>query len=418
MKYDKYTNDTYNLYTIETDKFKSIHMEVIFRTPASKENITYLSMLMAVLLENSKGYPSKKTFTRHLYDLYNPNIYYVNSRVGNTILSNIVLDFVDPKYTGKEMLEESIKLPFDMIFNPNINESEFDEATFARIKKRIKSDIEALKEDPKQSSILEAFKAFDDSDIRSLNVTGDLETLESITPKKLYDFYLKFLEHSERDVYIVGSCDMKMVDKIVRKHAVFTSISNRDESIFLDEIHARGTKSISKDSELSQTNLVGIYALSDLTDDEANYVVPLFNMLWGSGSLESKLYKSLRGENSLCYNVSTFYQKYDNVIVLHTAIDEDSTRLALKLINNTLIEMTKGDFTDSDLENVKSMLITSLNLILDSPNRLVDNYLFKNLIGLPDLEDRIDAIRNVTVDDVVRIGKKMKLILSFRLKGE
>ena len=47
MKYDCFTNDTYNLYTIETNKFKSGHLEIVFRSEATFENITYISFLIS-----------------------------------------------------------------------------------------------------------------------------------------------------------------------------------------------------------------------------------------------------------------------------------------------------------------------------------------------------------------------------------
>lgn len=418
MKYEIYENETYNLYAITTSKFKSVHMEVIFLSEATKENMTYLSLLSSILTENSKEYPTKKMFERKKMDLYNANVYAVNSRVGGVILTNFVLDFVDPAYTSKDMLEESIKLLFDMILNPNAIEEEFDNNTFERIKKRIKIDIDALKEDPKQSSILEAFSLFGKDDIRGMNVTGDLETLETITPRKLYKYYKKFLEESQRDVYIIGNIDVKAVDKIVRKYAQFKSITSQLDDFFLPPIRSKNVKNEVRAGNITQSQLVQIYSIDGEMDEEINYTIPLFNMLWGSGSLESKLYKALRAENSLCYNVSTFYQKYDRSLVVHTAIDEESHKLALKLINNALTEMTKGQFEDEDLDNAKTILVNSLYMTQDSPNRIVDNYVFKNLVGLPDLEDRVDAIRSITREDMIKAAKKLKKVIVFRLKGD
>ncbi len=417
MKYDTVENDTYNLYTITTDKFKSIHLEVVFRMNASKENITYMSMLSSILMENTKKYPSRKDMIRHLYDLYNANVYATSSRVGGELITNFVLEIVDPKYTEASMLEESIKFLFEAIMEPNVQEGEFDNATFERVKKRIKNDIESLKEDPKQSSILEALGVIDKDGVRGLNASGDLEVLDSITPKKLYNFYLEFLENSPRDVYVIGHIDVKTVDKIVKKYANFKSITSEIGGINLPIIKTKSTKSVSRDSSLTQANLVGIYTLPDVGDDEENYSIPLFNMLFGSGSLESKLYKVLREENSLCYNVTTLYQKYDKILILHTAIDEGNTKLAMKLINNTLNEMIKGNFREEDLENVKNLMITSLYLTQDSPNRLIDMYLFKNIAGLPDLEDRIDKIKEVKKEDIISVAKKLKLALVYRIKG-
>lgn len=417
MKYDCYENDTFNLYTIETNKFKSVHVEVVFRTPATKENMTYLAILVDQLLENSKKYPTRKLFARKLADLYNANIYASNTRVGGMIISNFILDFLDPKYTSKEMLDESIELLFDVILNPNVDVGEFEEKTFERLKDNLKKEIESLKEDPKQSSILEALRRVSKDDIRSLNSCGDMDVLQGITPKKLYSFYQNFLENSMKDVYIIGNLDMKQVDKAVRRYAKFKSISHKKDKIYLEDLKVKSLKDAARESELSQTNLVQVYSLVDLTQKELDYVMPLFNMIVGSGSLESKIYKALRGENSLCYNVTTFYQKYDKTLLLHTAIDDSSTKLALKLIKGCFNDMTKGNISDEELESVKNMMISSLYLILDSPNRLVDMYLFKNIARLPDIEARIDAIREVKKSDLVNLAKKIKLTLTYRVRG-
>lgn len=418
MKYDCYENETYNLYTIETNKFKSSHMEVVFRTPVTKENITYLSLLTEILMENCADYPSRKMLARKMCDLYNVNIYGTNSRVGGLMLTNFVLDFIDPKYTSESTLEESIKLLFDMILKPNFKDGEAHELTFERVKNRLMLSIDAVREDPKQSSILNAFRELNSDDIRSFNVSGDREILESITPRKLYKFYELFLENSPRDIYIIGSLDMKQVNRIVRRYANFKSITSNDDQIFLEEV--KPGKAISKvdNSSLSQTNFVQVYSLYGLSEYEKNYVMPLYNMIFGSGSLESKLYKKMRGENSLCYNVNTFYQKYDQNLIIHTAIDDSSTKMTLKLIKSVFTEMQKGNISDAELENVKNLLITSLHLILDSPNRLIDMYLFKNIANLPDLDERIDEIKRVTISDLVGLSKKIKLAITYRLKGE
>lgn len=418
MKYDKFENDTYNLYTIETDKFRSAHMEVIMRMPATKENITYLSLLSSVLMENTKKYPTRKSLARELADLYNASIYAVNSRVGGMVLTNFVLEFLDPKYTSKETLEKSIELLFDMILDPYEEDGVFDEVTFERIKKRVALDIDAIKEDPKQNSILSAFKELDEGDVRSFNASGDSLILDSITPRKLYKFYEEFLENCPRDIYVIGNLEMKEIDKITRRYAKFKSIPTLKDEIFLEDLKVKSSKSIVKDTDLTQSNLVEIYSLEALSEYERDYVMPLFNMIYGSGSLESKLYKALRGENGLCYNVTTFYQKYDKVLIVHTAIDEENTKLTLKLIKEATQAMSKGKVSENELENVKNLLITSLYLILDSPSRLIDMYLFKNIADLKDIETRIDEFKKVTLKDIVSVAKKIHLAMIFRMRGE
>ena len=189
MKYENFENDCYNLYTIKTDKFKNCHMEIVFRNKCSKENLTLSALLFDVLMENNKECDTRKKLARKLQELYNLNIYAVNTRIGNSIFSNVISDFLDPKYMDKESLEEIIKLTFSMIFEPNILNDAFDDETFERVKKRLLIEIESLKEDPKQMSILSAFKAIDENSPRAFNASGDAEILKNITSKKLYKYY-------------------------------------------------------------------------------------------------------------------------------------------------------------------------------------------------------------------------------------
>lgn len=415
MKYETFNEDCYNLYTINTNKFKSSHMEVVFRNNCTKEGVTYLALLFDCLIENNKEYTSHKLLSRRLEELYNTNIYSVNSRVGNTMLSNIVIDFLDNKYTEENTLEDIIKLVFTIIFNPNIDIDGFEETTFNRVKSRLKKEIESVKDDPKQSSILDALKKLDETSPRSFNSSGDTSILEEITPKKLYKFYKKIIDESLIDIYLIGNINMKEASKLIKKNSKFTSIKTETTSLYLDDIKQNKVINAAVTNENTQTNVVELYKFTGLNAFEMNYVMPVFNLLWGSGSLESKLYKSVRGENALCYNINTYYQKYDKVLIVHTGIDSKNYELTLKLIKRALNEMIKGEISEEELNNVKNMLVNSLNLIYDSPSKLIDNYLFTNIASLPEIETRIDNFKKVQIQDLINISKKIKLVLNYRV---
>ena len=40
MIYKEYKHNTYNLYTVKTDKFKTCHMEIVFRNNINKNDVT------------------------------------------------------------------------------------------------------------------------------------------------------------------------------------------------------------------------------------------------------------------------------------------------------------------------------------------------------------------------------------------
>ena len=417
VKYEIYKNDCYNLYTIKTEKFKNCHMEIVFKNKCSRENITNSLLLFDMLLENSKDHPSKREMIKSMQSLYNLNLYSVTSRVGGMLLSNIVADFLDPKYMKKDSLEKIIEFTFSTIFNPNVDNESFDEETYEIVYKRIKNEIESIKEDPKQECILNALKKLDKNSPYAMSMSGDEEILKNLSPKKLYDFYKELMESSPIDIYIIGNLDMKEIDKLIRKNIHLNSIKTQKIKLYLEDINAKKTKEFSDKKDLTDINLVQIYALKNLDDYETDYVMPVWNAIWGSLSLESKLYKTIRGKYGLCYNLTSYYQKYDRMLLLHTSIDEANYNKTKRLIRACYEDMKRGNITEDELNNVKNIIINTLYLIYDSPSKLIDNYLFKNIANLPDIEKRIDEFKKITLDDLIKTSEKIKLVVNYKLGG-
>ena len=70
MIYKTYNNKSYNIYTIKTNKFKTCHMEIIFRNNIERETITKRGMLTEMLVENSKKYKTRREMIIELEELY------------------------------------------------------------------------------------------------------------------------------------------------------------------------------------------------------------------------------------------------------------------------------------------------------------------------------------------------------------
>ena len=115
MKNQIYKNDTYNLYTIKTGKFKTGLLEVVFYTPYTEVRDSYISILINMLTSENKLYKTPKEFNKKLKNLYNAIIYGEKNRVGKTIITSIGIEFIDMKYTDIK-IEDIIKFLMDCIF--------------------------------------------------------------------------------------------------------------------------------------------------------------------------------------------------------------------------------------------------------------------------------------------------------------
>ena len=71
--------------------------------------------------------------------------------------------------------------------------------------------------------------------------------------------------------------------------------------------------------------------------------------------------------------------------------------------------MEQGNITEEEIENAKKLITTTLNMAEDVPGRIIDNYIFKNLYGLDDLEVRIKKYNSITKKEIVDFAKKIKI---------
>jgi predicted Zn-dependent peptidase len=414
MEYKKQTLGGYNLHLIKTDKFKNCHVEVIFRNNVNPLEITKRQFLTNILCESNAEYSTRRKLLLKFEDLYNAGIYGFSSRVGGSMITSICTDFLNPEYTDKEAPRKTIELLFDLIFNPLVNVREFDNKTFELIKSNVADVLNSSKENPQKLAILNALKALGDTP-SACSSFGTMEDLENITPENLYEYYEKMLKSDYVDIFVVGAIDMDEMAEIIDKYAKFKVIKNHPVKMMFKNPQIK-EKHITKDFKGVQSNVVMVLNLNNLTAYEERYVANLYNTILGGSSLQSKLFKRLRSENSLCYRVQSFYQKYDSLILITTGVDVNSSDQAIKLIKDEIKNMTKN-ITDGELDEAKELVITSLNGVRDDINKVVDNYYYMSLGELDDLDTRINTFKNVSKEDIYALGKKISISVIYTLRG-
>lgn len=418
MEYKVYDCDSYKIHTIKTDKFKNCSMEIMFRNNLIKEEITENNMLVDMLMHSSKKYPKRRDIAIELENLYSSSVRGFSTRLGNSIMLSFVLDFLNPRYCDEGYLEEVISLPFELLLNPNVDNLEFDRRSFNIIKNRIKSDIESLKENASRYAFRRSLTLMDKDSPSSYYMTGYLSDLDNITPSSLVDTYHRMLNDYICDIYIIGNLDMDKVVQLIKDKFKIKTIKDYKVNLYVDNKIRKKNLDICETGNYEQDSLVMIYNLDNLNKKERDYVIQLYNIILGSGGLTSKLYKYLREENSLCYIVSSMYQKYDGLLLIYSGIDKKDKNKCLKLINKALQEMINGDFTDEELDNAKKAVISSIKMSEDTNGGIINNYLFNELDNLPLYDERVKEFKKISKKDVIEVAKKVKLNTIYLLSGE
>lgn len=419
MVYKTYKCNSYNIHTIKTDRFKTVHMEIIFRKNIVKEELVNYAFLVDMLMESSKNYPKRKDVITKLEELYKLVVYGTTVKTGNVLNSNFMADFIDPKFIDEEdYLENVIKFIFEMLMNPNATNEEFDLKEFNFVKERLKREIKSIDENPFKSSMRKAIEAMDKSSVTAFPLMGSVEELDDITPSSLYKYYKKLFKDNTCDIFIIGNVDSDNIVSLIQKYFKHRYIYTNKLVLRVDNKEKKKVTTKEDVSENLQANLVMIYNIGELPEVERHVTMQVFNYIFGSGGLTSKLYKKIREENSLCYNISTLYLKYDELIAIHISLDTANVKRAVSMVKKCLKEMQTGDFLDSDLEDAKKSISLALNLTSDNNSSLLNNYVFHEFDNLPLIDERKKSLAKLTKEDVVNVSKKLKLNTIYVLKGK
>lgn len=416
MEYRKIDKLSYNLHLIKTDKFKTIFFKFVFRDDISKVDITKRNFLTEMLGSSSKNYPTNRLLSIRCEELYNLNYSFSNTRIGNSILTEMTFSIISPKYLGVDITSDSISFMNELIFNPNVCDNKFDKKNFDITYDYLKERIEEAENNPNYCVEKHLKEIMCKDNVASLQMVGYLDDLDKVTEENLYDYYKSFISKNIVDIFVVGDIDFYEMEKLIDKNISFKIIKKPKKEI-LNNFKSTRKRYQTKveESSFNQSKLLIGCSIKDLTTFEKNYVLGLYNMILGN-SPESLLFKNVREKKSLAYNVTSTYVKNDNILLIKTGISKDSFELAVKEIKNNLKKITQGKFTDEHLENCKNLIKSLLNEFEDYQGSISEYYFGIEYLGLDEKDVKLKNIDKVTKEDIINVAKKVNIDTIYFLK--
>ena len=417
MKYTKKDLASYNLHLINTDKFKTITIKVVFSRPIKKDEITMRNVLSDVLLQSSKNYESRRELTIKAEELYAADVFNNTQRIGNYILTSFNLQVLKDKYTEDGNFEEAVKFLSEIIFNPDIKNNAFKEDKLDLVLSNVKVALESLKEDATNYSLLRLMEAYDKDSPVSYRMVGYLEDIDKIKTDTLYEYYQKMIEYDYVDIYVVGDIENNTIQEIMKKYFKFRKVKKIKPSYNIEPKKTRKRRLLAKETiENNQSKLAIACTISKASKYEINYPLVLANIIYGGGP-DSKLFKDVREKNSLCYSIYSYPVKLDNLLIISAGIDKENYNKSLELTTELLKDMKKGKFTDKDINIAKEYYNTACEEVEESEYKIINEYLSQEILGVEPLEERVKIMNNVTKKDIVKVIKKIDMDTVFLLEG-
>lgn len=418
MEFKIFKNKNYNLHVINVKNFRSSHMEIIFRNKFDPEKAAAYSILADMLTDASKDYPSSKYVMRHMEDSYILDFYGSQSRTGKVMQTFIVCDYIDPRYIDeKNYLENVYKFIFDMLKKPLVKNNKFDDKLFNLAKKRLITELKSFGDDNNFISIHRAFKIFCGDAPTSFHMYDMINFIEKLTNEELYEYYLKLIEESSIDIFITTSTEPKVINNIISKNYHFENVKYKEYNELIYHDNRLIPKKKCDKSKFKQSTIIMIFNVNNINMFDREYVMPYYINILNSSDLNSKLYQRLRNENGLCYSVQTSCFDRSNIIVVRSTIKAGCESKAIRLIKKCFKEMT-NKISDEEFVRAYYAFTSSLKGMVDSIGAINRLYMNMYYAGFSSYEDKLKNYKNVTIDQINLLARKIRLNTIYVLKGD
>ncbi|HHU56422.1 MAG TPA: insulinase family protein [Acholeplasmataceae bacterium] len=402
---------------IKTDKFKTITFFITYLGEYNKEVATAKTLLSMLLSGSTKNYQTKKAILNKLFSLYDAAISVHNFPIYKTNVQLFALNIINPKFVQNEnLLTESIEFLKEFIFNPNIDNEGFTENEFNEKKRILRDNINSIYNNKGLYAFRRLMQEMGKDEIISVNPMGTLEDLEKITRSDIYDEYQKMINDEQIKIYVIGDIEK---ESIIENLKDFTFKKNGFDlqTVSYERKTIEKTNEVFETQNVNQAKLMMGFRTNVNALDDLYVPMTVFNMMFG-GMGSSDLFRVVREENSLAYTVSSSVFFDTCIMVVSAGIDSKDYELTTDLIIKQLEKYKQGHVDENLMVIAKENLISNINQTVDDPYANLNFVLKNNLLNNLTAEQLVEAIKNVTKEDIIKASQKIELDTIYCLKGE
>lgn len=395
---------------IKTNKFKTVYGQIYFTSPIKKDIITKRCLINRLLVKSCKKYNTNEKL--NIVNLENYGADYESSYTGygNSIINSFSFSCINDKYVNDNVIEKVVDTFKEILFNPNASNNEFDKETFDLCYKVLKTELLNEKEDTRNYCYKNMLKTLDDT--KAYSYFKNLDDLEKINEKNLYEEYKNMINNSEVKLILVGDFDYKKYANDILKNVKSKKYNFQK---YVENRENKREVLIKKETIdcIGSVIFVG-FKCFNLTKYERSYVVPIFSRILGGGAT-SRCFDIIREKESLAYYCYSKYDKADSILSVYAGIDKNNFDKVYKLILDIFNNMK--EVKDEELMIAKKDITSSLMENYDYISALSSLNYYKEFNEEEDLEARIKLFNNVSIDDLKKVFKKIKADCIYFVEG-
>ncbi|WP_412990007.1 EF-P 5-aminopentanol modification-associated protein YfmF [Pediococcus siamensis] len=408
------------LTVVPVSQFKNTQISVHFLEKATQEQTSYRSLLANILETSSQKFPNQRLVSEELSNLYGAGFGTSIMRKQQIHDVTFSLAIANDHYLNTQgaLLTQGLAFLKEMIFKPLLDQQQFDSATFKRQQANLVTYIQALADDKQTYAALKLQQLyFDQNEVQKIPAFGEADTIAQIKNRDLLAYYQQMLATDAVEIFVVGQVTLAEVQAQLSHWPL---AARAIEKIDIKKVqHDQRVMRVQTETQpVVQAKLNLAYDFPTDFRNAAYYAGITFNALFG-GSPLSKLFLNVREKASLAYYASSNIDVFNGLMVVQTGINTADKARVLKIIEQQLTDIERGEFTDENVAQIKAGLVSNYIASLDTERTYTARALTNNLVKSAVTADQwINAIQKVTREEIMAVAKKVRLQAVYFLSAE
>lgn len=391
--------------------FKTIQIALFFIDKDEPRRASLRYLLPRLMAAQTDSMPSRQQMSIACEKLYGAYVKVRTERIANLSVMSLVLTIVDPKIVKDETLFYDAVSLFDKVLHEH---QAFDNDIFNDEIRMLKEYYQTLKDKKRAYASHRFNEIFFENDAYAYPLSGSLEDLKRLKISDIKAYYDDIITHDARYLVVNGAIEGLDLAMLQQRLGPIKPLNLPFETQF------RTHRELTKVVELTDMKQ-GIVKMG--------FILPVFrqNPLFNAAILldtilggypESRLFKKIREEEGLCYDIASSYDHYKGVLLISSGVDVLKVDHAIQAIQNIIMELKEHNVFAHELLNAKKYYIHQIKSSLDSQSNLTKRAFIRDMLHYEEsVEEKIKAIENVDLDDIQKVIDILYLDTIYILKG-
>ncbi|QYA49067.1 EF-P 5-aminopentanol modification-associated protein YfmF [Nosocomiicoccus ampullae] len=412
MDINKTVNGNIPIVTINTDKFKTFTLRITFRNELDVETVTLRNILARMMIKRTKTYDTEAKLIQYLSEYYGAHLTYQTSKIGSSHLVHFTLEFVNERFIHEDLdiLENLSKLLNELLNTP----FSYDEKTVEYLEKEkrlYKNRLKSMMDNSMQRAYVNLLdEMFGDSAEGALSY-GKIEDIDDITIDDIKRVHESMMSNDEMMILLCGNINDNTHESLEKIYSRKEEIKLPFSTYKMDINKVLNYKVDHDDVEQSKA-ILGFKIDKENTSEMA---VRILNTMFG-GSASSYLFKHLREERSLAYQISSTVDIKNGLLFALAGVDHSRVKETEEHILIELEKFQNGDFTDEFLEETKNKILSDRKNSKDRSKALI-SIVYNEYLMDTNEHQFIEKVNNITREDVIQAAKSVHIDTVYTLTG-